>query len=144
MNFLNEAEQLFVALADRFNDPELTLTQGTCRAEFDGYSLTFNYDDVLKAMFIKASLCPLSALPDQDQALITILEATYEWASLLGGSFGLDDDEEFIFYRARLDLWRSEAPLDKNLLVNLVHTIIGALDWAVGALGLANGENSAQ
>jgi hypothetical protein len=58
----------------------------------------------------------------------------------LGGSFGLDEREGFLYYRTRVDLWRSGTPIDKNLLVNIVHSIIGALDWAVATLGLS-GEN---
>lgn len=144
MQFEKEANQLFLALSTRFTDPDLALVQKTCRAEVDGYAFSFTYDDILKALFIKACLCPMSALSNPDQALVTILEATFEWASLLGGSFGLDDEEGILYYRSRVDLWRSEGPLDKNLLVNIVHTIIGALDWAVAALGLSNGENPAQ
>jgi hypothetical protein len=144
MDFRTEADQLFVALSDQFTDPDIFLVQGACRAEFDGYSFTFTYDDFLKALFIKAGLCPLSVLPHPEEALLVILEATYEWASLLGGSFGLNEDDGLIYYRTRVDLWRSNGPFDKNLLVNLVHSIIGALDWAVAALGLNNGETATQ
>ncbi|MDR1870364.1 MAG: type III secretion system chaperone [Deltaproteobacteria bacterium] len=142
MQFHTEAEQLFAALSDRFTDPDLDPIQGTCQAEFYGYPFNITYDSVLKALFVKAGLCPISTLPDPDEALFTILGATYEWASLLGGSFGLDDDG-YIYYRVRVDLWRATGPVDKNLLVNIVHTIIGALDWAVSALGLNEGENFA-
>jgi hypothetical protein len=144
MHFQTEAEQLFMALSCQFTDPDLALVHGICRAEFDGYPFTFNYDDVVKTLFVKACLCPLSALPDPDRALVAILEATFEWASLLGGSFGLDEDDGFIYYRARVDLRQAAGPLEQNLLVNMVHRIIGALDWAVATLGLGNGENPAQ
>jgi hypothetical protein len=144
MYFQTEAEQLFMALSSQFTDPDLALVRGTCRAEFGGYPFTFNYDDVVKTLFIKACLCPLSTLPDPDRALVALLETTFEWAGLLGGSFGLNEDDGFIYYRARVDLRLAAGPLEQNLLVNMVHRIIGALDWAVAALGLANGENSTQ
>jgi hypothetical protein len=144
MHFHNEAEQLILALSNRFPNHDLAMFHGACKGEFDGYSFSFNYDEVLKAMFIKACLCPITALPNPDQALITILEATYEWASLLGGSFGLNEDDGFIYYCSRLDFSVSPNPLDKDHLVNIVHRIIGALDWAVGALGLSNEENQPQ
>jgi hypothetical protein len=144
MQFQNEAEQQILSLTDRFGEVDLDLNHGSCRGEFDGYAFSFNYDDVLKSLFVKACLCPISALPDPDKALTLILEATYEWASLLGGSFGLNEDDGFIYYRSMLDFTRFESPVDRDLLVNLVHRIIGALDWAVSALGLSNEDNPPQ
>jgi hypothetical protein len=133
-----------MALSDHCVNPDLTLIQGSCRTEFDGFSFTFDYDDVLKALFIKACLCPLSALADEEKALVTILEATYDWGGLMDGAFGLDEEDQFLYFRARVDFGRSEIPVDKKLLVDVIPRIIGALDWAVGALGLTNGENSSQ
>ncbi|MDR1395750.1 MAG: type III secretion system chaperone [Deltaproteobacteria bacterium] len=141
MKYLNEAQQLFVNLSDHCVNPDLTLIQGSCRAEFDGFTFTFDYDDVLKALFIKACLCPLSALADQDQALTTILETTYDWGHILMGAFGLDEEDGFLYFRSRLDFGRSEHPFEKDLLIDIIPRIVGAMDWAVSTLNLTNGEN---
>ncbi|MDR1085527.1 MAG: type III secretion system chaperone [Deltaproteobacteria bacterium] len=144
MKHLQEAQQLFMALSDHFIDPDLILIQGSCRTEFDGFSFTFDYDEVLSSLFIKSCLCPLSALANPDEALTTILEATYDWGTLMGGAFGLDEEDGFLYFRTRLDFGRTDQPLEKRLLVDVIPRIIGAMDWAVGALGLNNGEKNAK
>ena len=130
MSHAEHAVGMLDKLAADLGEAKPVWKSGACVLPIEGRELSFFYGEKESALFVQADLGPLSALPDQEAALITLLQANHLWSGTAGGAFGLYEGRIFYVFRLNFPLPADWEKHDEELLPELLPHILGALNAA--------------
>ena len=130
MSHAEHAVGMLDRLAVALGEGKPVWKNGACRLPIEGREFSFFYGEKESALFVQADLGSLSALPDQEAALITLLQANHLWSGTAGGAFGLSEGRIFYVFRLNFPLPPDWEKHDEDLLPELLPHMLGALNAA--------------
>ncbi|MDR2161379.1 MAG: type III secretion system chaperone [Desulfovibrio sp.] len=132
MNYKEEAAALVKTLGEYIDDPSILLDSlGRCSTVIENIPFSFFYGEKEGCLFIQALVGNGHGL--HTTALERLLAGNHLWASTAGGIFGLNPEDENIYYSYRLDFPISVDPdvaPYAELLCDIMPLLVGAIEKA--------------
>jgi hypothetical protein len=132
MNYKEEAAALVKSLGEFIDDPAILLdSRDRCSTIIENIPFSFFYAEKAECLFIQVLVGSGRNL--STTALERLLVGNHLWASTAGGIFGLNPEDENIYYSYRLDFpifVDPGVPPYTELLCDIMPLLVGAIEKA--------------
>lgn len=133
MDHFAEASALVASLGEYTGNSDLVLDKdGRCSVVLEGIHFSFFFESGHDALFIQALLGAASP-----EALESLMLRNQLWEGTAGGVFGLNEEDDRVYYSYRLDFPVAEEPVYPEFLCDLLAGIVGAIEAAMDDIAAA-------